>query len=166
MLGENRGVKYGSIGTTLWGMDMLLEMLEKARKNSPPNGRAFQSAIDQAWELLKDYYNKTDDTPIHVVSLVLDPRMKYAYCTRNWKAEWIDEAKKKVTAFYRRYCREETEETVMTETPAEIGKMVFNVNKWRFGDTSTKEDEFTRYLNAPVLILENNEANDAFDVLE
>ena len=92
--------------------------------------------------------------------------MKYAYCTRNWKAEWIDEAKKKVMVFYRRYCREETEETVVTEMPAEIGKMAFNVNKWQFGDTSTKEDELTRYLNAPVLILEDNEANDAFDVLE
>ena len=92
--------------------------------------------------------------------------MKYAYCTRNWKAEWINEAKKKVMAFYRRYCREETEETVVTEMPVEIGKMAFNVNKWQFGDTSTKEDELTRYLNAPVLILEDNEANDAFDVLE
>ena len=48
MLRENRGVKYGSIGTTLWGMDILLEMLEKARERSPPNNAAFRNAIDEA----------------------------------------------------------------------------------------------------------------------
>ena len=29
-----------------------------------------------------------------------------------------------------------------------------------------KEDELTRYLNAPILVLESNDANDAFDPLE
>ena len=36
----------------------------------------------------------------------------------------------------------------------------------QFGDSSKKEDELTRYLNAPVLVSEDNEANDALDILE
>ena len=46
LLGENRGTQFGSIGSILWGMDLLLEKLENARKKS--RNTLFQSAVDSA----------------------------------------------------------------------------------------------------------------------
>ena len=45
-------------------------------------------------------------------------------------------------------------------------KKAFDINKWRFGNIKKREDELTRFLNAPLLVLESQKANDEFDVLE
>jgi len=42
----------------------------------------------------------------------------------------------------------------------------FNIHKWRFGDMQENiVDEFTRYLEAPVLVLLSTAANDVFSPL-
>ena len=79
MLGQQKGMSFGSIGSILWGFDMLLTLLEKARKKSRPADTPFQAALDHAWGLLDKYYKETDKSGVHVVSPVLDPRMKYNY---------------------------------------------------------------------------------------
>ena len=41
----------------------------------------------------------------------------------------------------------------------------FDINKWRFGSTRPLLDELTRYLDAPLLVLDTKEANDAFNAI-
>ena len=178
MLGEERGSLYGSIATTLWGMDMLLEMLETARTKSKPNNLQFQGSLDLAWTLLQGYYGKTDDSPVHVASLVLDPRLKFSYCDRHWEREWTNMAKERIAAFYGRYTwmyscgisnvsdvEDGVERETEPEPEPEPDMRLFDVNKWRFGNMKKKDDELTRYLRAPLLVLEGT-ANDNFDVME
>ena len=58
LLEEKRGIQFGLVGSILWGIDMLLDMLEKARKKS--RDTPFQDAIDSAWAVLRKYYEYTD----------------------------------------------------------------------------------------------------------
>ena len=41
----------------------------------------------------------------------------------------------------------------------------FDINKWRFGSTRLLVDELTRYLDAPLLVLDTKEANNAFNAI-
>jgi hypothetical protein len=41
-----------------------------------------------------------------------------------------------------------------------------DVNKWRFSATKQVQNELTRYLDAPLLILDYPEANESFDAMK
>src|SRR5437773_966595 len=109
LLGENRGTQFGSIGSILWGMDLLLEMLENARKKS--RNTPFQSAVNSAWGVLKKYYEYTDESVIHITATVVDPRMKYSYFDRRWKKDWIRKAKEAMVKFVSQYREDEDNPT-------------------------------------------------------
>jgi len=111
MLGQQRGARFGSVGSILWGFDMLLTLLEKARKKSRPADTPFQAAPDHAWNLLDKYYKETDKSPVYIVSLVLDPRMKFDYFQWHWPKKWIENVKKTMTSIFDRY-REVEKQTI------------------------------------------------------
>src|SRR5436190_7393986 len=46
MLGQERGTRYGSVTTILWGIDILLDLLEKAKTLARPNDSGFKKAIN------------------------------------------------------------------------------------------------------------------------
>ena len=73
MLGQERGTRYGSVATILWGMDILLDLLEKAKTLARPNDSGFKKAINLSWKLLDKYYQLTDKSPVHIVSLCWTP---------------------------------------------------------------------------------------------
>ena len=54
----------------------------------------------------------------------------------------------------------------MNLTMDATAKTVFDINKLRFSDIKTREDELTQYLKAPLLVLATQEENDAFDPFE
>jgi hypothetical protein len=82
VLGEERGTLYGSVGSVLWGFDILLEKLEKERKKSRPSDAPYQRVLDASWAKLCKYYKLTDESLVYVVAGMLDPRMKYQYFER------------------------------------------------------------------------------------
>ena len=84
ILGEERGTLYGSVNSILWGMDMLLELLEKEKKKSRPSEAPFRAVLEAAWKKLDKYYNLTDKSTVYVIATMLDPCMKYKYFERNW----------------------------------------------------------------------------------
>ena len=163
LIGQEKGSDFGSIGTILPGMDMLLETLEKARGKQRSVDSPFQEAIDEAWGLLKKYYNLTDKSPVHIASLVLDPRMKFSYIDTKWPRAWKGDAKKKMTAFYQRYKRTDITSKAPQEHGSTQSKPTYDINVWRFGCADKKEDELTRYLKVQLLVLENQEE---FDILK
>jgi hypothetical protein len=169
ILGEERGTLHGSVSSVLWGFDMLLELLETERKKSRPEDAPFQKALDASWEKLDKYYTATDKCPVYVVATILDPRMKYKYFEEHWRKDWLKEVMGKMQATYNQYRLEKHVPTTASTTTTRSSLLEdksFDIHKWRFGNMQQREDELTRYLNAPRLVLESTEANDAFDPLE
>ena len=86
MIGQEKDSLHGSIGSILWGMNMLLTVLKEARKKGS-DIRAldspFQIVLNYTWGILNKYYSETDKCRMYVVSLVLNPRMKYDYFEQN-----------------------------------------------------------------------------------
>ena len=167
MIGQEKNTLHGSIGSILWGMNMLLTVLEDARKKSSDKraiDSPFQIALDHAWGILNKYYLETDKCQMYIVSLVLDPRMKYDYFERNWKKEWIGDMKQKMRSVWADYERQ----PLAMETPPVPASDVspFDVNHWRFGSAKQVQDELTRYLDAPLLVLDSPEANESFNAMK
>ena len=169
VLGEERGTLYGSVGSVLWGFDILLEKLEKERKKSRPSDAPYQKALDASWAKLCKYYELTDESSVYVVAGMLDPRMKYQYFERKWESDWLAGVMDKMRSTFNQYREEEPTSDVpqnFNTTEGSNDDDLFDFNKWRFGDMQQVVDELTRYLTAPVLTLESPAANDAFSALE
>ena len=168
MIGQEKNSLHGSIGSILWGMDMLLTVLEEARKKSSdirsPDS-PFQLALDHAWGILNKYYSETDKCRMYIVSLVLDPRMKYDYFERNWKKKWIRDMKEKMRSVWEE-CDGQPSSAITTSPTVIADTSPFDVNKWRFGTAKPVRDELTRYLDAPLLVLDSPEANESFDAMK
>jgi|SRR5271154_5687249 len=96
-MGQEKNSPLGSIGSVLWEFDMLLDVLEKTRKeykikkpdpkkeNKKPSHLA--TCIDHAHQLYSKYYQLTDKTEAYIVAMVVDPRQKYKYFFDNWDRE-------------------------------------------------------------------------------
>ncbi|KAG7423575.1 putative AC transposase [Fusarium oxysporum f. sp. raphani] len=84
-----------SICSTLRLMDGLLSHFEKAKIHySTPefhNSRMLHS-IEMGWFVLNKYYTISEEAPVHVAALLLDPRCRKAYLDKNWKSAWINPA--------------------------------------------------------------------------
>ncbi|KAI7768429.1 hypothetical protein LZL87_013687 [Fusarium oxysporum] len=77
-----------SLCSTLRLMDGLLSHFEKAKIHySNPkfhDSRMFHS-IEMGWFVLDKYYTMSDEAPVYVAALLLDPRCRKAYLDKNWK---------------------------------------------------------------------------------
>ena len=168
VIGQEKDSLHGSIGSILWGMDMLLTVLEEARKKGSDIyalDSPFQIALNYTWGILNKYYSETDKCRMYVVSLVLDPRMKYDYFEWNWKKEWIQDMKEKMRSVWEE-CEGQPSLAMATSPAAASDVSPFDVNRWRFGTTKQVQDELTRYLDAPLLVLESLEANESFNAMK
>src|SRR5579859_4861575 len=87
-LGQSKNNDLGLIVGVLWGFNMLLEVLEKARTEfiTPENKKShLATCIDHGWHLFNKYYKLTDDSQAYVMAATLDPRNKHAYFLRKWE---------------------------------------------------------------------------------
>ena len=75
-LGQEKGTPLGSIASVLWGFDMLLDILEKAREkvfHGKKTGH-YTICVDHAWGLMNKYYSLTDKSRVYIIATVLDLR--------------------------------------------------------------------------------------------
>ena len=170
VLGEERGTLYGSVGSVLWGFDILLEKLEKERKKSRPSDTPYQRALDASWAKLCKYYKLTDESSVYVIAGMLDPRMKYQYFEHRWESEWLAGVMDKMRSTFNQYREKEPTPDMpqilsTMEDDDDDNDSLFDFNKWRFGNMQQVVDELTRYLTAPVLTLGSAAANDTFSAL-
>ena len=107
VLGEERGTLYGSVGSVLWGFDILLEKLEKERKKTRPSDAPYQKALDASWAKLCKYYKLTDESEVYIVTGMLDPRMKYQYFERRWESDWLAGVMDKMRSTFNQYREKE-----------------------------------------------------------
>ena len=102
-LSQSKNKNLGLIAGILWGFDMLLEVLEKARiefitlesKNSH-----LATCIDHGWHLFNQYYQLTDDSQAYVMAATLDPRNKHEYFLCKWNRKHIPGMKKKTESMF------------------------------------------------------------------
>jgi hypothetical protein len=59
--------------------------------------------FQSSWEKLTKYYNKTDETPVYVAGLVLNPSFKWEYILKNWNKDWHKGAKKQMDQLWATY---------------------------------------------------------------
>ena len=57
-------------------------------------------------------------------------------------------------------------DSMSTLTTSEKEEQTFDMNSWRFGNVERLEDELSRYLNASILILEDKNTYEAFELVE
>src|SRR5437667_9062378 len=82
-IGQEKNTPLGSFGSVLWGVDMLIDVLEKTRKKYNIKKRDqkdknqklshLATCIDHAHGLFSKYYKLTDETEAYVVAIVLEP---------------------------------------------------------------------------------------------
>jgi len=186
-MGQEKNTPLGSIGSVLWGFDMLLEVLENTRKNyniekptkNNKNSAARQklshiaTCIDHAHGLFSKYYKFTDRTEAYVVAMVLDPRQKYAYFEHHWDPVHLPGVYEKTETMYREFCKvdDDAGTSLSTATDSQQNRkrkakeeLEFDIEEFRFGKEEA-HDELEQYLKTPKLTLPNQEANCFFDVI-
>ena len=104
-MGQEKNTPLGSIGSVLWGFDILLQVLEDTRmdyhiekpdkKNQAQKLSHLATCIDHTHELFSKYYKLTDKTEAYIVAMVLDPCQKYFYFYTHWNKEYHNGVKKK-----------------------------------------------------------------------
>ncbi len=174
-MGQEKNTDLGSIGSVLWGFDILLEVLEKARKEfitDKNKNSHLATCIDHSWHLFDKYYKLTDSSRAYVMATVLDPRNKYQYFYGKWnKKHWAGMRRKTESMFEEFRISEDVaaspniSESSMSDSNLDLFED-FDVSRWRFGNGEQSESELERYLKSPLMVLQGKEANKSFDVLE
>jgi hypothetical protein len=97
---ETQGHSDG-LDKVLLNMDILMDHMEDGMRIYADND-FFKAAIDTSWNVLNKYYNLTDESPVYVAAVVMDPRRKWSYFEKNWTSSTmmlhLTVAKQKVTS--------------------------------------------------------------------
>ena len=182
-IGQEKNTPLGSIGSVLWGFDMLLDVLEKTRKKyniekqdeKDKNQKLSHLAtcIDHAHGLFSKYYKLTDETEAYVVAMVLDPRQKYRYFFDNWERKHHAGIKRKTETMYKEFRADDDAATSSSTADSQQSKKRkandddddFDLIAQRFGKGEAVQDELGRYLKSPPLSVSTKEANLSFDLI-
>lgn len=145
---ESRGA---TIERVLPTMDFLLEQFEQGKilyHDDPFMGPCCNSG----WQKLNKYYSLTDRSPVYIAALVLCPQNKWQYMEDNWLAEWITDAKTKVQEFWESEYKS-TANTVSIPVPKLTPTVQNPFTEWHKKKQRSRLDidEYTKYLQAPVL---------------
>jgi hypothetical protein len=176
MLGQKKGTRYGSIASTLWAFDMLLDALEKAKAATRARDNGFRRALERSWTLLDRYYHLTDQSTVHIFAMLLDPRMKLEYFERKWPREWVEDAMHKIELFYSQYNSSNdgtadielnaegiSDNNVNMEETLRPGRL--DIESWLYGENNEPEqNELESYLRAGRLKFMNKVELRKFDV--
>jgi hypothetical protein len=143
-----------TLENVLPAMDFILGQLEQF-KSAWKNDTRIASAINNAWAKMDKYYRKTDDTPVYVAALVLDPKNKWAYIEKNWPAGWHSGAKQQMQAFWTsKYKPAESATEGLVDIPAST-KNTNSFKLWRQGiqeeqaQDNGPKDEYAQYCQTP-----------------
>lgn len=135
-------------------MDFLLEQFEDG-KTRYANDRYMLPCCNSGWAKLQKYYEYTDQSPVYIAAIVLCPSSKREYFEQTWEAEWVTTGKEKMKEFWEeKYKSKAIVLPIKSATP--IQGQPERENKfvaWRRKKASIQAelDEYTRYLQAPVL---------------
>ena len=52
---------------------------------------------------MEKYYNMTDESPVYVAAIILDPNAKWKYIENNQKVDWVPNAKDMMEKLWNEY---------------------------------------------------------------
>jgi hypothetical protein len=145
---ESRGA---TIERVLPTMDFLLEKFEEA-KCVYAKDIFMGPCCNSGWAKLNKYYSLTERSPVYVAALVLCPQWKWEYIEGNWPESWQLDCKKKMRDFWESEYRS-TAISVPRQLSESAKRTQNTFAQWRQQRerSSIDIDEYTKYLQAPVL---------------
>jgi hypothetical protein len=139
-----------TLDNVLPAMDFILGKFEEGKKqfkNHPQLSKMFNSG----WSKLDKYYQMTDETPVYVAALVLNPRHKWAYIENNWKQKkWVANSKKMMQDLWELYKPIDTDITLSQLEPKTGNQFLLFLDE-QDGDIEVIEDEYSHYCAQPVI---------------
>ena len=143
--------RNATIDRVLPTMDFLLEQFEAA-KEKYANDPFMCHRCNSGWAKLDKYYSLTERSPVYIAALVLSPQWKWDYIDNNWPPDWREVCRKQMLDFWTREYKS-TAVTVPTQTSAVSHEIKNSFHKWaeQKKGTSLDQDEYTRYLLAPIV---------------
>ena len=119
--------------------------------------------LTTGWAKLKKYYNKTDEIPVYIAALVLNPTIKWSYIEKEWPKNWVISAKQRLRSFWIK----EYKSSAIVLPPKASEPNTRNskdrpnrFTQWKshLQPTADGIDEYQRYINAPP-VPESNESS-------
>jgi hypothetical protein len=143
-----------TLNNVLPAMDFILTQFEEGKKrfkDHPQLSKMFNSG----WGKLNKYYILTEDTPIYVAALVLNPSRKWNYIQRNWdQRKWVEDAKKIMQAFWDGYKPQGIDTAPPQATPKTDNKFLLFLQEQE-EIIEVIEDEYTHYCAQPTVKVHN-----------
>jgi hAT family C-terminal dimerisation region len=143
--------RSATIDRVLPTMDFLLEQFETA-KCTYINDPFMSPCCNSGWAKLDKYYSLTERSPVYIAALVLSPQWKWDYIDSNWPKEWHEPCRKQMLDFW----LEEYKSTAIsapTQSSESASRAKNSFQEWaeKKKASSLEQDEYTKYLLAPVL---------------
>ena len=91
-----------TLDRVLPAMDFILGRFESG-KNEYAAHPVMGSMFNSGWAKMEKYYRMTDDTPVYVAALILNPRYKWAYIRKNWDPSWFPRAEQLMLSLWETY---------------------------------------------------------------
>ncbi|PBK85233.1 hypothetical protein ARMGADRAFT_942226 [Armillaria gallica] len=94
-----------SLAMVIPAMDHINTVLATATLDKAKFSAPIRAALTVAKDHLNVYYDRTDQSKVYHIAMVLHPQRKLTYfCDANWPVSWINEAQERVTyKFERKY---------------------------------------------------------------
>ncbi|ODQ76835.1 hypothetical protein LIPSTDRAFT_67840, partial [Lipomyces starkeyi NRRL Y-11557] len=107
---------------------------------------------NSGWAKLDKYYGLTERSSVYIAALVLSPQWKWDYIDNNWPKEWHATCRKQMLDFWITEYKS-TAISVPTQSSESAGPALNSFQEWaeKKRGSSLEQDEYTRYLVAPVL---------------
>jgi hAT family C-terminal dimerisation region/Domain of unknown function (DUF4413) len=139
-----------TLDVVLPAMDFILGKFEEGKakfKDHPSLSKMFNSG----WSKLDKYYQLTEETPVYIAALVLNPRFKWQYINNNWgKKKWISKSKKMMQDLWELYKPQGSQMEQKEPEPKTSNQFLLFLNE-QDGDIEVIEDEYAHYCAQPVI---------------
>ena len=94
---------FGTLGKVIMTMDFLLNLFEEVRQSTTDEYLdEIKGMCNYAWNKLNKYYNLTGTSVVYIAAVVLDPRVKWVYFTKQWP-DWIAQAKQDILTYWNEF---------------------------------------------------------------
>ena len=132
-------------------MDFLLEQFETA-KVTYASDRFMSPCCNASQAKLDKYYSLTNRSPVYITALVLSLQWKWEYIDNNWPEEQRLDCRKRMLNFWTTEYKS-TAITVLIQASESANQVTNSFQKWaqQKKGSSLSQDEYTKYLLAPVL---------------
>jgi hypothetical protein len=136
-----------TLDNVLPAMDYILEQFEQY-KEEYKNDKTMASMFNSGWAKMNKYYQMTEESPVYIAAIILDPNAKWQYIKNNWQRSWQTSAKRMMEKLWKEY-KPETSSSISTTTPPEFPeKNAFATWKKRHQTVSSFKDKYKRYCAA------------------